>query len=930
MSIIEADVELPAIAEVNEGDVVKRENEEPSGHKDAVHDELPLPAVQVCVRLRPLLTWEKSDSLASTAIQLEEGKSGAVTLRPPSTSSNGQEAAGSARRRAFRFDAVVGPDSSQQSAWDAFGIDRVIDKVANGFHGTVFAYGQTGTGKTHTMEGFAYDHHNGSSAPSAAAARPKVQVRKTDSEQFGVVPRAIQSLFSHVESIRAKAEARVAGTGMGACVVRVSFLQIYNEKIFDLLNPALTPSQREAGGRGEDFNGLRLRWDAAKRQFFVENQFEYECTTVDEVLQHYSNGIQNKQVASTAMNVASSRSHTLLVLTLVRRHGLVEAADSDKPADMLPPVQEVISKLSLVDLAGSERTSANSGFDKSATRFHEAINVNQSLFVLRKVITALSKRSEKSQGAESQSHIPYRESKLTSLLQHALGGNSYLVMLACLSPADRHFDENLSTLHYASQAASIKNQPAVNLDPKDRLIKQLEARLSASHAFILELLGTSELPSALLEAEDAAALATGGKLMKSSFDKSRPRPAQASSSRAPRPTSRTPVIDEEASKSPFAGASGSAGSSKRSSSRRPAYAENVPSDGLTDSSSLASNQRPAYRNRSPRRSEEFDLFAAADALLAEYDSDATRGCAAKPVLRSSSTTSPRELKRSLRPPSLPPSFPTPRSGLPSIFGRTPTTAAKVAAFVATASPATTTSSHRSTSKEEPPPTIQEDQSPHQSSSSVRLSEVSSNAALLATTAAAVDNGLLDAIEELKEAKDTLEVKLLSSERLVESLQASLVSAKEQLESRSNELAAQLESLKVEAEEKIPAEPLPDFEAMGSENTSLKKELAVMKEKLEVFYKAIELTTPLSDANQEVSVPPDLANKVEKLHSQLVLESVSLQNEVSRLKKKKWILQAVLDNGGENERRAIDEEVEQLRRSKLGFNKTVPANVRPKT
>lgn len=122
---------------------------------------------------------------------------------------------------------------------------------------------------------------------------------------MGIVPRAVMALFERVEAMRLKAEKAMekseASTSLPSAaptnaVVRLSFLQIYNEKIFDLLNPAITVSQREAGGRGDEFAGLRLRWDAGKRHFFVENLFQYECSSPEEALQHYQQGIQNKQV----------------------------------------------------------------------------------------------------------------------------------------------------------------------------------------------------------------------------------------------------------------------------------------------------------------------------------------------------------------------------------------------------------------------------------------------------------------------------------------------------------------------------------------------------------------------------------------------------------------------------------------------------------
>jgi hypothetical protein len=139
------------------------------------------------------------------------------------------------------------------------------------------------------------------------------QAKATPPEQLGIVPRAVMALFERVEAMKAEKDAMPSASagasaasggctsggssgGSTSCVVRLSFLQIYNEKIFDLLNPSITVSQREAGGRGDEFSGLRLRWDAAKRHFFVENLFQYECSSAEEALQHYQQGIQNKQV----------------------------------------------------------------------------------------------------------------------------------------------------------------------------------------------------------------------------------------------------------------------------------------------------------------------------------------------------------------------------------------------------------------------------------------------------------------------------------------------------------------------------------------------------------------------------------------------------------------------------------------------------------
>ncbi|CAE7885877.1 KIF3A, partial [Symbiodinium microadriaticum] len=462
--------------------------------------ETTVPAVQVCIRMRPLLAWERAEGYKESAMEVRESPSGGMGI---CLQTEGR------RNRQFQFNAVIGPERSQQEAWDMSKIDSVVSKVCKGFNATVFAYGQTGTGKTFTMEGFDYD--TGQAAPSlnaASSARPRVKARSTPSEQLGMVPRAVRALFEKLQTRRSEPPDGMNGAsgadgcgdearGVPGVVVRVSFLQIYKEKIFDLLNPISSVSQREAARAGEDLGGLRMRWDAMKRHFFVENLFQYECGSAEEALQHYQDGIANKQVASTTMNVASSRSHTLLVFTVLRREGLESGQG-----------REVVSQLSLVDLAGSERTLASTDTTQSGARFVEAVNVNQSLFVLRRVITALSKRDN--QNSTDRTHVPYRESKLTSLLQNSLGGNSYLIMFACLAASERHDDENLSTLQYASQAACIRNEPEVNIDPKDRKIQELEAKLSVAHGYLLQALSLTELPSDLLEKERAASLGAAG------------------------------------------------------------------------------------------------------------------------------------------------------------------------------------------------------------------------------------------------------------------------------------------------------------------------------------------------------------------------------------------------------------------------------------
>lgn len=187
-----------------------------------------------------------------------------------------------------------------------------------------------------------------------------------------------------------------------------SFLQIYNEKIFDLLNPVQMSKVSQASA------GLRLRWKQ-KDEFTVENLFIFECKTAEEVIEHFHSGIKNRMVASHKLNLASSRSHTILSLR-------VESVDLQKADNIL------VSKLDLVDLAGSEKTSLTG--NESAVAQKESIEINKSLFTLRQVISNLSEVQKPSSDKKKRTHIPYRESKLTCLLKQSIGGNCYCLMVS--------------------------------------------------------------------------------------------------------------------------------------------------------------------------------------------------------------------------------------------------------------------------------------------------------------------------------------------------------------------------------------------------------------------------------------------------------------------------------------------------------------------
>ncbi|CAE7550184.1 kif4 [Symbiodinium sp. CCMP2456] len=855
-----------------------------------------VPAVQVCIRMRPLLAWERAEGYKESAMEVRESPSGGMGI---CLQTEGR------RNRHFQFNAVIGPERSQQEAWDMSKIDSVVSKVCRGFNATVFAYGQTGTGKTFTMEGFDYDTSQAAPSLNATSARPRVKARSTPSEQLGMVPRAVRALFEKLQTRRSEPpDGMNAASGADGCgdeprgvsgvVVRVSFLQIYKEKIFDLLNPISSVSQREAARGGEDLGGLRMRWDGMKRHFFVENLFQYECGSAEEALQHYQDGIANKQVASTTMNVASSRSHTLLVFTVLRREGLESGQG-----------REVVSQLSLVDLAGSERTLASTDTTSSGARFVEAVNVNQSLFVLRRVITALSKRD--SQNVTDHTHVPYRESKLTSLLQNSLGGNSYLIMLACLAASERHDDENLSTLQYASQAACIRNAPQVNIDPKDRKIQELEAKLSAAHGYLLQALSLTELPSDLLEKERAAAVSAAGATGKfrpprkdrqpqppqppqpprEKMEKTAPLPPRSrfgSKEKVASPTTSTATSwskSEEGERGEAAvtlGATATALGSRvepRKHPKAPKPPRNGPTSSLGDRLGLsARNPRSSTFSRllqgekSPRssdwpffarkpRTEGSELFAAVEDVLRSYDG-ASEGAeprnpwaASLPPMASRRKESAANSAR--RPSSLPPVVPeleieiggdsAPLPPLPcKLWPRKPEAPLVISDASAASGPESL----------EPEATVTREQADD------------GGFDLPAPTEEAGNTGANDEAQELSTCR------------------RDLVAAQQRLQ-----------ELELEAKQ------------MPTELTKLRAENTQLMSELQVFYKAMESKEP-QDATKQ---------RLEKFHSQLVLEAASLRNEVAGLKRKRWVIQAVLANGGESEDRVIKEELQKLRQKK---------------
>eukprot|EP01029_Cantina_marsupialis_P022525 TRINITY_DN549_c2_g1_i6.p1 TRINITY_DN549_c2_g1~~TRINITY_DN549_c2_g1_i6.p1 ORF type:complete len:530 (-),score=88.44 TRINITY_DN549_c2_g1_i6:3086-4675(-) len=336
--------------------------------------------IQVVVRCRPLNNAERREG--TKAIVQCKSDVGEVVVNV-----NGR---GQLQQKGFRFDRVFGQYATQEELFDT-SVVPIIEEALQGFNCTVFAYGQTGTGKTYTMEG---------------------DIK--ESAHSGIIPRSIYRIFKELQK-----------NPDGEYSVRVSYLEVYNEQLDDLLSKAESPR-------------LRIVEDS-KKGVLCHNLEEILVHNPKEIFDILEGAVQKRRTAETLMNKNSSRSHCIFSLTIHMKETTEEGEDLLK-----------VGKLNLVDLAGSECV-GRSGAKNDRAR--EAKNINQSLLTLGRVITAL---------VERWGHIPYRDSKLTRLLQDSLGGRTKTCIIATLSPSILSLDESLSTLDYAHRAKNIKNRPEVN------------------------------------------------------------------------------------------------------------------------------------------------------------------------------------------------------------------------------------------------------------------------------------------------------------------------------------------------------------------------------------------------------------------------------------------------------------------------------------
>jgi len=374
-------------------------------------------SVRVCARFRPVNAVEKSEN-AKVCISIPQSSQVDVKIRGKET-------------KKFFLDHIFPPNSEQEKVYDYTG-RPLMTEILKGYNGTMFAYGQTGSGKTFTMEG------------------------DMESERFmGLIPRMVDAIFQGIMDADEM-----------EFVVKVSYVEIYCEKIQDLL---------EVGN-----SNLRIR-ESKAQGIYIEGVSSPFVGSSDEIMGLMEDGADNRACASTRMNETSSRSHAVFIFRLIATN---KATQTKK-----------MSKLMMVDLAGSEKTRKTQA---RGQRLDEAKQINKSLSALGQVISALT---------TGKGHVPYRNSKLTRLLSDSLGGNSKTCIIVTCSPCDYNCEETISTLRFGVNCKRVKNKPKVNEELSIAEYKALIEKKNTLEQRLLRKIAALESQVAALK---EALLAAGG------------------------------------------------------------------------------------------------------------------------------------------------------------------------------------------------------------------------------------------------------------------------------------------------------------------------------------------------------------------------------------------------------------------------------------
>uniref|UniRef100_A0A4X1U6V7 Kinesin-like protein KIF21A n=1 Tax=Sus scrofa TaxID=9823 RepID=A0A4X1U6V7_PIG len=394
-------------------------------------------SVRVAVRIRPQLAKERI-----------EGCHICTSVTP------GEPQVFLGKDKAFTFDYVFDIDSQQEQIYTQC-IEKLIEGCFEGYNATVFAYGQTGAGKTYTM-GTGFD------------------VNIIEEEQ-GIISRAVKHLFKSIEE---KKHASIKnGLPSPDFKVNAQFLELYNEEVLDLFD-----TTRDIDAKNKKSN-IRIHEDSAGGIYTVGITTR-TVNTESEMMQCLKLGALSRTTASTQMNVQSSRSHAIFTIHLSQTR-MCPQIDTENAIDnkvisessQMNEFETLTAKFHFVDLAGSERLKRTGA---TGERAKEGISINCGLLALGNVISALGDKSKRA------THVPYRDSKLTRLLQDSLGGNSQTIMIACVSPSDRDFMETLNTLKYANRARNIKNKVMVNQDRASQQINALRNEITRLQMELME------------------------------------------------------------------------------------------------------------------------------------------------------------------------------------------------------------------------------------------------------------------------------------------------------------------------------------------------------------------------------------------------------------------------------------------------------------
>ena len=344
--------------------------------------------------------------------------------------------------RAFTYDKVFDSDTLQEAVYEELAAP-LVSQFVDGFNATILAYGQTFSGKTYSI-----GTNNTSDTPEA---------------DLGIIPRVIQDLYFRLE----------ADSQMNF-VVKVAFLEVYQEQVRDLLSETV----------GREIN-IRENKDGA---IVVSGVEEIQVADMDSMLDILEKGANERSTGDTQMHTHSSRSHAIFTMTL-------EQYVKGNRKDMILVKK---SKLHIVDLAGSERLKRTGA---EGVRLRESVKINSGLLALGNVISALgSERPLRTPDSSSERHVPYRDSKLTRLLQDSLGGNSRTAMIACVSPLEEDMDETINTLKYAYRARKIQNKPVINtLDGRALELHSMQDKIMELEGKLKDKSETSQITPEMID-----------------------------------------------------------------------------------------------------------------------------------------------------------------------------------------------------------------------------------------------------------------------------------------------------------------------------------------------------------------------------------------------------------------------------------------------